>query len=110
VNLVVKALISLTIILTAVAVGKRWPTLGGLIAVMPLSGLLVLVWLHLDSHGDRTVMEGYTRGALFGLLPTAGFFAVALLAVRKGWPLSLVLLAGFAVWGAAALAHQWWLR
>lgn len=95
-NFLFKAALSLAVILTATAVGKRWPSLGGLIAVMPLSGLLVLIWLHLDSSGDRAVMEGYTRGALF--------------AVRKGWPLSLVLLTGFAVWGAAALAHQWWLR
>lgn len=109
-NLLFKAALSLAVILTATAIGKRWPSLGGLIAVMPLSGLLVLIWLHLDSSGDRAVMEGYTRGALFGLIPTACFFGVALLAVRKGWPLSLVLLAGFAIWGAAALAHQWWLR
>lgn len=109
-NLFLKAAISLTIILTAATIGKRWPSLGGLVAVMPLSGLLVLIWLHVDSRGNREIMEGYTRGALFGLLPTALFFAVALIGFRKGYPLSGVLLLGFAVWGAAALAHQWWLR
>lgn len=109
-NLFLKAALSLGIILGATALGKRWPSLGGLIAVMPLSGLLVLIWLHLDSRGDAATMEGYTKGALFGMIPTALFFLVALLCFRKGLPLPLVLLAGFTAWGAAALLHQWWLR
>lgn len=109
-SLLFKAAITLAVVLTATVVGRRWPSLGGLLAVMPLSGLLVLILLHVESHGDAATMRGYTRGALFGIIPTALFFTAALIGYRKGWPLSAVLACGFAVWGAAALLHQWWLR
>lgn len=109
-NLLLKAVITLAVVLTAVSVGRRWPSLGGLLAVMPLSGLLVLILLHRDSGGDPATMQGYVRGALFGIVPTVLFFAVAYFGYRKGWPLSAVLVCGFAAWGAAALLHQWWLR
>jgi hypothetical protein len=40
---VLKIALSLAIILTATAVGRKWPALAGLVGVMPLTGALVLV-------------------------------------------------------------------
>lgn len=109
-NLLFKAALSLVVILGATAIGRRWPSLGGLLAVMPLTGLLVLLWLYLDSKGDPATMTGYAKGALYGLIPTVLFFAVVLLGFRRALPLPLVLLLGFTAWGLAAILHQWWLR
>lgn len=109
-SLLLKVAVTLAVVLTATAVGRRWPSLGGLLAVMPLSGLLVLAWLHLESRGDGATMQGYVRGALFGIVPTALFFAAAYCGYRKGWPLPAILACGFCAWGLAALLHQWWLR
>ena len=83
------------------------PTLAGLIAVMPLTGMLVLVWLHLDSGGDPEVMRGYTKGALWGILPTMLFFIAASLCYKKRLSLHAVLLIGLSAWLAGAFIHRW---
>jgi uncharacterized membrane protein (GlpM family) len=109
-SFIVKVAVSLAIILAATAIGRKWPALAGLVGVMPLTGALVLVWLAIDSGNDSQVMQQFTRGALWGLLPTMLFFLVAFLCYRKGLPLPLVLAASSGTWLAAALAHQWALK
>ncbi|MCM2264569.1 MAG: DUF3147 family protein [Desulfuromonadales bacterium] len=109
-HLLLKIILTLAIILTATTIGRKWPSLAGLVGVMPLTGALVLVWLALDSGSDPRVMQQFTWGALWGLLPTVLFFLVAWLCFRKGLPLSMVLAASFGAWLVAALAHQWALR
>ncbi len=109
-HLFLKITLSLAIILTATAIGRKWPSLAGLVGVMPLTGALVLVWMALDTGSDPRIMQQFTRGALWGLLPTSLFFLVAFLCFRKGLPLPLVLATSFGAWLAAALVHQWVLR
>jgi len=108
--LFLKIILTLAIILAATAIGRKWPGLAGLVGVMPLTGALVLVWMALDSGNDPRVMQQFTKGALWGLLPTALFFLVAFLCYRKGLSLPLVLTASFGTWLIAALVHQWALR
>lgn len=108
--LAIKIALTLAVILTATAIGRKWPALAGLIGVMPLTGALVLVWVAIDSGNDPRVMHQFTRGALWGLLPTILFFLVAFLCYRKGLPLPTVLAASFGSWLLAALLHQWALR
>ena len=105
-HLVIKITLSLAIILAATAIGRRWPALAGLVGVMPLTGALVLVWVALDSGNDPRVMQQFTKGALWGLVPTILFFLVAFLCYRKGLTLPLVLAASFGAWLAAAVVHQ----
>ncbi|GLI38109.1 DUF3147 family protein [Geobacter hydrogenophilus] len=107
---VIKALISLAIIIACAKIGRRFPSLGGLIATMPLTSLLVLLWLWSDTPGDYRLMEGYTKGVLWGIIPTVLFFVVALFLFRRQLPLPLVLAASFGVWLAGAAMHQYFLR
>ncbi|TLM62818.1 MAG: DUF3147 family protein [Deltaproteobacteria bacterium] len=109
-HLAVKIALSLAVILTATAVGRKWPALAGLVGVMPLTGALVLTWVALDSGSDPQVMQQFTRGALWGLVPTVLFFLVALLCFRRGLSLPAVLAASFGAWLGAALLHQWALK
>jgi len=109
-QLLFKVFISLGVILAATAIAGRWPSAAGLIGVMPLTGALVLVWVHIENRGDPAIMRDFTRGALWGILPSIMFFLVALLCFRKQLPLPLVLAASFGVWLAAAFVHQWILR
>ncbi len=105
-----KTLISLVIIIACARIGKRFPTLGGLIATMPLTSLLVLLWLWSESPGDYRLMEGYTRGVLWGIIPTILFFAAALFLFQRQLPLPVILAASFGVWLAGAAVHQYFLR
>jgi uncharacterized membrane protein (GlpM family) len=109
-QLFIKVALSVVIILAATAIGKKLPTTAGLLGVMPLTGALVLVWMYLESDGDALTMQQFTKGALWGIVPSILFFVVALLCFKRGLPLSLVLVSSFGAWLAAALVHQWLLK
>ena len=106
----IKVALSVIIILAATAIGKRLPVTAGLIGVMPLTGALVLVWIYLESDGDAGIMQQFAKGALWGIVPSILFFAVALLCFKRGLPLSIVLVSSFGAWLGAALVHQWLLK
>ena len=106
----IKLLISVCVIAFCAGIGRRLPTLAGLIAVMPLTGLIVLVWLCLDNPGNFNLMTEYTKGALWGIVPSVLFFLVAFVCFHKHLSLWIVLCASFAVWLVAAFIHQWLLR
>ena len=49
-QILIKAILSVVIILIATAIGKKLPSAAGLIGVMPLTGALVLVWMYVESE------------------------------------------------------------
>ncbi|MHC4719366.1 MAG: DUF3147 family protein [Planctomycetota bacterium] len=104
---VIKLLISVCVIGVCAQIGRKLPSLAGLIAVMPLTGVVVLVWLYVDNPNNFSLMTDYTRGAMWGILPSILFFVVAYLCFRKRLALWIVLCAGFGVWLIAAVVHQW---
>jgi uncharacterized membrane protein (GlpM family) len=106
----IKLLVSICIIVLCTQIGRKLPTLAGLIAVMPLTGFIVLVWLYLDRPGDFSLMTDYTKGALWGILPSILFFIVAFICFRKQLSLWIVVCASFAIWLVAAFIHQWLLH
>lgn len=106
----VKLAISVGVILLATQIGRKAPTLAGLVAVMPLTSLLVLLWLYWDHPGDFAVMSDYCGGALLGIIPTILFFLTALVCFHRRLPLWAVLSASFGVWLLGAFVHQWLLR
>jgi F0F1-type ATP synthase assembly protein I len=107
---IVKLAISLCIIVVATQVGRRFPSLGGLIATMPLTGMIVLVWLYSDHPGDVGMMKGYTKGALWGIAPSILFFIVAYICFHRHMPITMVLLMSFGAWLVGAFFHQLLLR
>jgi F0F1-type ATP synthase assembly protein I len=106
----IKLLIANCVIVFCVQIGRVFPTLSGLIATMPLTGAIVLVWLHSRYPADTGLLAGYTKGALWGIVPSILFFAVALMGIRRGWSFIGVLMLGFGVWLVGAAIHQWWMR
>jgi uncharacterized membrane protein (GlpM family) len=106
----IKIALSVVIILVATAIGKKLPSTAGLVGVMPLTGALVLVWMYLESNGDTAIMQQFTKGALWGIVPSILFFVVALLCFRRGFSLPIVLFSSFGAWLGAAFVHQWLLK
>ena len=107
---VIKLLISVSVIILCTQIGKKLPSLAGLIAVMPLTGLIVLIWLYLDSTSNSNLVLDYCRGALWGIIPSVLFFLTAFLCFKKQMTLGTVLAISFAVWVTAAFVHQWLLH
>ena len=105
-----KVTLSIVIILVATAIAKKFPSAAGLIAVMPLTGALVLLWVYLENKGNAEVMQTFAKGALWGILPSILFFLVALLCFKKQVSLPGVLASSFGIWLIAAIVHQWVLR
>lgn len=110
IQVIIKAALSVTIIFVATGVARKFPSLAGLVAVMPITSVLVLVWVYLENKGDRVVMEHLAVGSLWGLAPAILFFLVALIGFRRGFSLSVVLSGSFAFWLLGALLHQLILR
>lgn len=109
-QILLKIVISIIILLVATAIAKKFPSAAGLIAVMPLTGALVLVWVYLENNGNAEVMQAFAKGALWGILPSILFFLVALLCFKKQLSLPSVLAASFGIWLLAAIVHQWMTR
>jgi uncharacterized membrane protein (GlpM family) len=109
-QLAIKISISLAVILLATFAAKRFPSVAGLIGVMPLTGALVLAWVYLENHGDPGIMVGFAKGALWGMLPSLLFFLVAFFCLKKEFSLTMVLGSSFAAWILAAMIHQWTLK
>ena len=106
----VKLLLTNLIIVGCALLGRRFPSLAGLIATMPLTSLLVLLWLAADNGGETRLLTDYTRGVLWGIVPTVLFFTVALLSFRRGASLPMALVAAGVVWLLGAVLHQAFLR
>jgi uncharacterized membrane protein (GlpM family) len=109
-QVLIKAVLSVTIILLATEIGKKFPSAAGLIGVMPLTGALVLVWLYLENKGDSAIMQDFTRGAIWGILPSILFFLVAFYCFKRNFSLAIVLVLSFTAWTGAAIIHQWLLK
>ncbi len=107
---VVKLLISIGIIVLVTQIGRRFPTLGGLLATMPLTGAIILIWLYSDNRGDFELLGRYTKGALWGIAPSILFFVVAYFAFKKQLPFGMILFASFGAWIIGAFVHQLLLR
>lgn len=103
---VAKLVVTVGVIVISSQIGRKFPSLAGLIATMPLTGLMVLLWLYAEDPSDSGLMVGYARGALFGIVPSIMFFLTAWLCFRSGMGLGSVLLASFGVWAAGAVVHQ----
>ncbi len=106
----IKLVITLGVIIFCTQIGRKLPSLAGLIAVMPLTGLIVLLWLYTDNPGDFNLISEYTKGAVWGILPSVLFFLTAWACFHKHLPLWITLSASFAIWSIAAFCHQWLLN
>ena len=109
-NYLLKLFISVAVIVMATQIGKKLPSAAGLIATMPLTALIVLIWLYIDNPGKNDLMISYTRGAVWGILPSIMFFLVALYCFKRHMSLPVVLVSSFSVWLIGAFIHQWFLK
>ncbi len=101
---------ALTVIVIAAWIGRHLPKVGGLIATMPLTTLIVMLWLYSERPGDLAQMRDYTLGVLWGIGPSVLFFIVAYLCFRRQIGLAGTLCASFGAWLLGAALHVWLLH
>jgi len=102
----IKLIITVCVIFACSQIGRKLPTLAGLIATMPITSLLVLLWIYTDNPENTQIMISYSKGALFGIIPSILFFIAAYLCFSNKLSIWLVLPISFASWIVAAIIHQ----
>ena len=102
-----KLSVSVAIIVFCSQVGRKMPTLAGLLTTAPLTSLIVLLWLYSDNPGDFELMQQYTKGVLWGIIPSLLFFITAVVCFYKHVNIWSGLGLSSSVWLCAAFVHQW---
>lgn len=80
---VIRALLSGLIVAAIAMIARRNPTLGGLIASIPLVSTLGMVWLWRDT-GDRVLVADYVQSAFWYFLPSMPMFLLIPALLRNG--------------------------
>ena len=107
---IAKMLIAVAIITLCSQIGGKLPKLAGLIATMPLTGLVVLIWLYHENPSELAKLSEYARGALWGIGPSILFFLAVWLCLRWSLGMAVALSAGAILWIGGAIVHQVLLR
>ena len=96
VYLLVKAAISGLLIAIISEVARRSPGWGGLLASLPLTSLIAMIWLWRDT-GDQQRIAELSLGAFWFVLPSLPLFLIIPALLRSGWTFWPALLAASAV-------------
>jgi hypothetical protein len=90
--LFIKAAVSGAIVAAVSEIARRYPGWGGLVASLPLTSLLAMLWLWRDTHDSVRIAE-LSVSTMWFFLPSIPLFIV----------LPLLLRTGLAFWVAMAL-------
>ena len=82
--LIVKAVVSGVLIATISEVARRSPGWGGLLASLPLTSLIALIWLWRDTSDPLRIADQATSTFWF-VLPSLPLFLIIPAMLRSGW-------------------------
>jgi len=82
--LLIKALLSGTIVMVVSEVARRSPGIGGLIASLPLVSILGIIWLWRDT-ADVERIARHSEGTFWFVLPTLPMFLILPALLRHGF-------------------------
>jgi hypothetical protein len=106
--LFIKAAISGVIVAAVSEIARRYPNWGGLVASLPLTSLLAMLWLWRDTGNGERIAE-LSVSTIWFILPSIPLFIVLPLLLRSGmgfWISMALVIAGtlalYALWFYAA--------
>lgn len=86
----VKVVLSALLIVLISEVSKRFPTLGGLIASLPLLSVIGMIWLYADTR-DSELLAEHSLGTFWFVLPSLPMFLLIPWLLRKEIPFAWAL-------------------
>jgi F0F1-type ATP synthase assembly protein I len=98
---ILKVLATSVIVVAVSEAAKRSALLGALIASLPLTSILAMIWLWSDTR-DAEKVAGLATGIFWLVLPSLAFFVALPLLLRAGWGFIPSLVASMAL---TALAY-----
>ena len=81
--LIIKAVLSGAIVAAVSEVARRYPGWGGLVASLPLTSLLAMVWLYRDS-GDAVRVAELSTSTIWFFVPSVPLFIALPILIRSG--------------------------
>ena len=72
---IIKTVISALLIAIILTVSKRFPGLGGMIASLPLTSILAMIWLYLETQDIQKVIN-LSNSIFWMIIPSLTFFIV----------------------------------
>jgi len=82
-QLLIKTLLSAALIAGASEAAKRSPALGGVIASLPLTSLLALIWLYAETR-DTAAAAAFSSSVFWAVLASLPAFLVLSWLLRRG--------------------------
>jgi hypothetical protein len=102
--LIIKAAISGMIVAAVSEIARRYPGWGGLVASLPLTSLLAMIWLWRDSRDPERIAE-LAGSAFWFILPSLPLFLILPALLRSGFGFWVAMAIGIA--GTLALYAIW---
>ncbi|MGZ5822603.1 MAG: DUF3147 family protein [Hyphomicrobium sp.] len=100
---VIKVLVTAALVVAIAEVAKRNTFAGAVLASIPLTSVLALIWLYADT-GDTEKVAALAGGIFWLVLPSLALFVALPLMLRSGWPFGLGLAAAIALTAACYFA------
>lgn len=100
-----KILINALIITAITEISKKYVTIGGLIAAMPILTVIALFWFYFEKK-DNIFMADFTKSVLAGFPMTIMFFIPTIYLFRKGYNFFFVIFVGLVFLAIGAYAQQ----
>jgi len=82
VQFLIKTLVSALVIAAISTVSRRLPMIGAVIASLPLTSILAMIWLYTDT-GDVQKVIALSQGISWIILPSLVFFIIFQLLLRR---------------------------
>ena len=79
----IKTLLSAVMIAAISELGKRFSWLAAILASLPLTSILAIIWLYHDT-GDVQKISDLTKGIFWAVLPSLLFFIIFPILLKNG--------------------------
>ena len=92
----VKVIITSVLVVAIAEVAKRSSLFAAILASIPLTSVLAMIWLYLDT-GDAEKVATLASGIFWLVLPSLALFIALPVLLRAGWPFAPSLLVSIAL-------------
>lgn len=102
---IIKIIVSALIIVGVSELAKRFTPIAAILASLPLTSILAMIWLYRDTHDVQKIID-LSNGIFWAILPSLLFFIVLPLLLKLGlkfglamFSSSVIMAIGYAVYG-----------
>ena len=92
----IKIVVTAVLVVAISEVAKRSSLLGAVLASIPLTSVLAMIWLYAET-GDAQKVAELAGGIFWLVLPSLALFIALPLLLRAGWPFAASLIASGAL-------------